>query len=94
MKEWLAPQISEHWPINSPGRFTFRNSWFNRPGNASILIPSDGMVQEWITSVEDKINRIDVLLGTTILDDVFNNRISFDFSRKASISLLMKSEYS
>jgi hypothetical protein len=52
------------------------------------------MVQEWITSVEDKINRIDVLLGTTILDDVFNNRISFDFSRKASISLLMKSEYS
>lgn len=47
---WFAPQISEHWPKNSPGRFIIRSVWFKRPGMASTLSPSDGRVQEWITS--------------------------------------------
>ena len=50
MKLWLAPQISEHWPKNTPGRLNKIFSWFKRPGTASALIPKLGMVQEWMTS--------------------------------------------
>lgn len=58
IKLWLIPQISEHWPKNIPGRFINIIDWFNRPGVESILIPSDGTVQAWITSVEVVIIRI------------------------------------
>lgn len=49
---WLIPQISEHWPKKIPGRFIYVNVWFKRPGVESILIPREGIVQAWITSVE------------------------------------------
>lgn len=50
---WLIPQISEHWPKNTPGRYIIVVIWFNRPGVESILIPKDGTVHEWITSVDE-----------------------------------------
>lgn len=52
------PQISEHWPKNIPGRLRNIMDWFKRPGVESILIPKDGTVQAWITSVEVVIMRI------------------------------------
>lgn len=58
IKLWLIPQISEHWPKNTPGRLRNIIDWFNRPGVESILIPKDGTVQAWITSEEVVIMRI------------------------------------
>lgn len=58
IKLWLMPQISEHWPKNTPGRLRYIMDWFNRPGVESILIPKDGTVQAWMTSVEVVIIRI------------------------------------
>lgn len=49
---WFAPQISEHCPKNIPGRLIKILPWLIRPGSASILIPKDGIVHEWITSVD------------------------------------------
>lgn len=49
---WFVPQISEHWPKYNPGRYIYNKDWFNRPGVESILIPKDGTVQEWITSMD------------------------------------------
>lgn len=50
------PQISEHCPKKIPGRDIYKNVWFNRPGVESILMPREGIVQAWITSIEvDKI---------------------------------------
>lgn len=53
MKEWFIPQISEHWPKNNPGRFMSSIDWFSRPGVESILIPKEGTVHEWITSIDE-----------------------------------------
>lgn len=50
INEWLAPQISEHWPKKILDRLIKKFNWFNRPGVASVLIPKDGIVHEWITS--------------------------------------------
>lgn len=58
IKEWFAPQISEHCPKNLPDRFGKREIWFNRPGVASILIPIAGIVHEWSTSEDVVINRL------------------------------------
>lgn len=58
IKLWLIPQISEHWPKNIPGRFRNIIDWFKRPGVESILIPKEGTVQAWITSVDVVIIRI------------------------------------
>lgn len=55
---WLIPQISEHWPKNSPGRFRNIIDWLSRPGVESILIPNDGTVHAWITSIEVEIIRM------------------------------------
>ena len=63
MNLWFAPQISEHCPKNNPNRFKLKLDWFNRPGLASIFTPKEGIVHEWITSVEDTIIRIWVLIG-------------------------------
>ncbi len=63
IKEWFSPQISEHWPKNSPGREMLNDSWFNRPGTASSFKEREGIVQEWITSAELIIFRICVLNG-------------------------------
>lgn len=46
------PQISEHWPKYNPGRYINNNDWLRRPGVESILIPNEGTVQEWITSID------------------------------------------
>lgn len=51
IKLWLVPQISEHCPKNKPGRLIRKLAWFSRPGVASALIPKEGIVQAWITSV-------------------------------------------
>lgn len=98
IKLWFAPQISEHWPKNIPGRFAKVNVWLRRPGTASIFIPKDGIVQEWITSPDVIKNLIIVLKGIKRLLSVSNNRNEFFFIscseiRKESNSLL-KSEYS
>lgn len=55
---WLIPQISEHCPKYKPGRFINKLIWFIRPGIASILIASDGIVHEWITSSDEINSRI------------------------------------
>ena len=94
---WLIPQISEHWPKYIPGRFIKRFIWFIRPGIASILIASLGIVHEWITSSDEINNRIlnlngkIVLLSTSIKRkfSLFNSFIIYD-----SNSIFEKSEYS
>lgn len=53
MNEWFIPQISEHCPKNNPGRFINNMAWLSRPGVESILIPREGTVHEWITSIDD-----------------------------------------
>ena len=63
---WFAPQISEHWPKYSPGRWPINLSWLRRPGTASALTPREGTVQEWSTSAEDTRTRIWVNIGTTV----------------------------
>ena len=47
-----APQISEHCPIIILGWLIKIEIWLIRPGVASALTPKDGMVHEWITSLE------------------------------------------
>lgn len=74
---WLIPQISEHWPKNKPGRFINRLIWFMRPGIASILIASLGIVHEWITSSEEINNRILNLYGIIVLLSTSINRKLF-----------------
>lgn len=63
INEWFIPQISEHWPKNKPGRFIYNIDWFKRPGVESILIPREGIVHEWITSIDDVRTRIGMLNG-------------------------------
>lgn len=99
IKLWLAPQISEHWPNSKPGRRENILSWFKRPGNASTLIPIDGIVQEWITSAADTKSRIWVLYGMIVRLSTSRRRISFilmsfDGIIYESNSTLGKSEYS
>lgn len=79
MKEWFIPQISEHWPKNNPGRFIFNKDWFKRPGVESILIPKEGIVHEWITSIEVVRIRIGKLNGRIHRLSVSNSRNSFNF---------------
>ena len=53
IKLWLIPQISEHWPNKIEGLFKiifFKLIWL---GKESILIFNDGIVHEWITSIEE-----------------------------------------
>lgn len=64
---WLIPQISEHCPIKIPILLDWIFMLFTCPGIESILIFIDGMVHEWITSIEDEINIICVLKGITNL---------------------------
>lgn len=58
INEWFAPQISEHWPYITVDRLIKKFSWFNRPGVASTLIPNEGIVHEWRTSIAVIIIRI------------------------------------
>lgn len=99
IKEWFIPQISEHWPKNNPGRFIFNKDWLRRPGVESILMPNDGIVHEWITSIDEVRIRIGKLNGRTHRLSVSNNRNSFNFKSLDGIiyelnSISKKSEYS
>lgn len=99
MNEWFIPQISEHWPKNKPGRFIDNIDWFNRPGVESILIPSEGIVHEWITSIDEVRIRIGKLNGRMHRLSVSNSRNSFNFRSLVGIiyelnSISIKSEYS
>jgi hypothetical protein len=46
IKEWLAPQISEHCPKKRPGIIKVNKTIFIRPGLASIFKPREGIAQE------------------------------------------------
>jgi hypothetical protein len=50
MNLWFAPQISEHWPKNKPGRLMLKFVWLSRPGVASTFTPKAGIVHECKTS--------------------------------------------
>lgn len=95
---WFAPQISEHWPKYIPGRLEEEKHWFNRPGIASIFKPKDGIVHEWITSVDEIRNLMFVFIGITKLLSVSKRRIEFKFISDSGIinesNSLLKSEYS
>lgn len=75
MNLWFAPQISEHWPKNNPGREANEKDWLRRPGTASILTPNEGSVHEWITSADEIKNFTCELKGITI-------RLSTSIKRK------------
>lgn len=85
MNEWFIPQISEHCPKNNPGRFIKSMAWFNRPGVESILIPSEGIVHEWITSIDEVRIRIGKLKGRTHRLSVSSRRNSFNFKSLVGI---------
>lgn len=93
------PQISEHWPKNTPGRFIVSVIWLRRPGVESILIPSAGTVQAWITSREVVKIRMGKLKGSTHRLSTSKRRKSLIFNwlvgiMKESNSIFKKSEYS
>lgn len=77
MNLWFVPQISEHCPMKIPGFLIINLDWLIRPGTASILMPKHGIVQEWSTSLEEKIIRIWVKKGAFILLSTSNKRKSF-----------------
>jgi len=79
---WLIPQISEHCPKYIPGRLRNKLIWFIRPGMASILIASLGIVQEWITSSDEINKRILSLNGMIVL-------LSTSINRKFSLFKLL-----
>lgn len=74
MNLWFIPQISEHWPNKILGDFVNNKVWLIRPGIASILIPIEGIVQEWITSIDEINNRMGVLYGITSRLSTSNKR--------------------
>lgn len=82
---WLIPQISEHCPKNNPGRFIFKKVWLRRPGIESNLIPREGTVQAWITSMDDVKIRKGKLNGNTHLLSTSINRNSLFFKLEVGI---------
>lgn len=86
MKEWFAPQISEHCPKNTPECLGKRKIWLSRPGIASVFTPMEGTVHEWMTSVEDTTIWVVKLVGTFNGLEHFNNRSVFLLSMKESSS--------
>lgn len=94
---WLVPQISEHCPKYRPGELHKKFTWFSRPGTASALIPSAGIVHEWSTSAAVIKFRICIFIGITILLSTSSNRklfIVLDEFMYESNSCWLKSEYS
>ena len=49
---WYLPQISIHWPKNIPALQKHIILCEQNPGIQSILIPADGIAQEWIMSFD------------------------------------------
>ena len=94
MKLWFVPQISEHCPKYRPGLILSILTTLRRPGTESALIPKEGIVQAWRTSVEDIKSWIGVFVGITVLLSVSNSR-RFSFRAiKESNSKFLKSGYS
>jgi len=96
---WFMPQISEHWPKKSPGRFINIIVWLRRPGVESILIPREGIVHAWITSIDVVKIRIGILKGKIhrLSTSRRRNSLFIKLSRgiiKESNSILLKSGYS
>lgn len=58
MNLWLIPQISEHCPNIIVGLLIIVVRLLIWLGMQSILMLIDGMVHEWITSVEEKISEV------------------------------------
>ncbi|KRY81364.1 hypothetical protein T4D_5498 [Trichinella pseudospiralis] len=73
---WLTPQSSEHCPYIIPGSMDSEVVELMRPGMASILILSAGIVHLWITSADVTDMRIDTLVGRMV-------RLSQSRSRKS-----------
>lgn len=96
---WLIPQISEHWPKYSPGRCMIIRDWFSRPGVESILIPIEGTVHAWMTSIDVDSSRIGKLKGIMHRLSTSKRRNSFNWSWLEGVinevnSILKKSVYS
>ena len=75
---WPAPQISEHCPINIPGRLIMSITWFIRPGVASALTPKEGIVHECKTSLDVITIREGVCTGRTKWFEVSIRRFDKD----------------
>jgi len=58
------------------------------------LIPNEGIVQEWITSLDKISIRVRVLTGRFKISVVFRSRMDSEFSMKFSVSNMFKDEYS
>ena len=50
---WKRPHISMHWPQKIPETRKIVILCEEYPGTQSILIPAEGIAQEWITSLDD-----------------------------------------
>ena len=50
---WNRPQISIHCPQKIPDTRNIATLWDEYPGTQSILIPAEGIAQEWIISLEE-----------------------------------------
>jgi hypothetical protein len=95
IKEWLTPQISEHWPKNTPLRFKIKETWLRRPGRTSDLTPKEGIVQEWITSSDEKNPRTLIEKGKTNKSLENNKRNpKEEFSKNLPTSLILSPENS
>lgn len=95
MNLWLIPQISEHWPRIIPALLILINWLFNWLGIESILIFIEGIVHEWITSIEVIINWIGKLKGKIILLSVSSKlKLKFLFIIIYELNLLLKFKYS
>lgn len=74
MKEWFAPQISEHCPIKILAFLLRKLIWLRRPGVASTLTPKEGIVHAWSTSAAVTNIRVWILYGKIMLLSVSNRR--------------------
>ena len=65
MEACWAPQSSAQRPVNVPVRSALNHVWFVRPGMASILPPSAGIHQLWMTSGATTSRFTTLFTGTT-----------------------------
>jgi len=96
IKEWLLPQISEHWPYIKEGSKTIKLIQLIRPGTESAFTPRLGIVQACKTSEEEIRSWIGVLVGILTTLSVSKSRkcLLFDVSIKLSNSKVLKLLYS
>lgn len=75
---WLIPHTSEHCPNINPILFVFNIDVLICPGITSVLKFIDGIVHEWITSVDVDTIIICVFNGITSLLSV-SNKLKLNF---------------